>query len=226
MVSKLRRGVLGSRERSEPKECWQIRMGGRSGFVNSARIQMCGRGGVASDGNIPSSLQVHAGGRCKIRRMIHRLFDVKWERRQKAQSLEAENKELRARIDGLEKKEGVQRGQSIPSREGSDSEDVWGEFMEVENEAETRRKLDEQKKKLQKELRDVDRLSFVTKEVQESIMESVQHQLQEVEKRRHDLMPEHQKFQKRSQKIQKYPGQEEPHAEGKCRSGRRVAEAT
>ena len=36
----------------------------------------------------------------------------------------------------------------------------------------------------------------------ESIMESVQDQLQEVEKRRHDLMPEHQKFQKRSQKIQ------------------------
>ena len=33
-------------------------------------------------------------------------------------------------------------------------------------------------------------------------MESLQHQLQEVAKRRHDLMPEHQKFQKRSQKIQ------------------------
>ena len=74
--------------------------------------------------------------------------------------------------------------------------------MEVEDEAESRRKQDEQQKKLQKELRDVDRLSFVTEEMQESIMESLQHQLQEVEKRRHDLMPAHQKFQKRSQKIQ------------------------
>ena len=38
--------------------------------------------------------------------------------------------------------------------------------------------------------------------MQESIRESLQHQLQEVEKRRHDLVPEHQTFQKRSQKIQ------------------------
>ena len=43
----------------------------------------------------------------------------------KARSLEAENKELRARIDGLEKKEGVQGGPTIPSRKEGDSEDVW-----------------------------------------------------------------------------------------------------
>ena len=60
----------------------------------------------------------------------------------------------------MEKKEGVQGGQSILSREGGDSEDMWGEFMEVEDEAESRRTLDEQKKKLQKELREVDRLFF------------------------------------------------------------------
>ena len=35
---------------------------------------------------------------------------------------------------------------------------------------------------------DVERLSFISKEAQGSIKESVQHQLQEVEKRRHDLM--------------------------------------
>ena len=57
--------------------------------------------------------------------------------------------------------------------------------MEVEDEAESRRKLDEQKEKLQKELRDVDRLSCVSKEMQESVRGSLQHQLQEVEKRRH-----------------------------------------
>ena len=73
--------------------------------------------------------------------------------------------------------------------------------MEVEDEAESRRKLDEQKKKLQKELRDDDRLSFVSIEMQESIMQLLQHQLQEVEKRRHDLMPEDQKVHKMSHKI-------------------------
>ena len=66
----------------------------------------------------------------------------------KAQSLKAEHNKLRARIDGLEKKEGVQEGPSIPSREGGHSEDVWRKFTEVEDEAESRRKLNEQKKML------------------------------------------------------------------------------
>ena len=38
--------------------------------------------------------------------------------------------------------------------------------------------------------------------MQESIKESMQHQLQEVEKRRYDFIPEHWKVQKRHQKIQ------------------------
>ena len=104
----------------------------------------------------------------------------------KAWSLEAEKKEFRARIDALEEKEGVQGGPRIPSQERGDSEDGWGELMEVEGETESRKKLDEQKKKMQEELRDVDRLSFVSKDMQESIMESLQHQLQDVEKRIHD----------------------------------------
>ena len=74
--------------------------------------------------------------------------------------------------------------------------------MEVEDEAESRRKLDEQKKKLQNDLREVDRLSCVSTEMQETIWESLQHQLQDVEKRRHDFMLEQEKFQKMSQKIQ------------------------
>ena len=74
--------------------------------------------------------------------------------------------------------------------------------MDTEDETESRKSLDELKKKLQKELRNVDRLSRISKEVQESIKESLHHQLQGVEKRRHDLMPEHQKVQKRSQTIQ------------------------
>ena len=41
-----------------------------------------------------------------------------------------------------------------------------------------------------------------SKEMQENLMESMQHQLQEAEKRRNDLMPEHQKLQKRSKKVQ------------------------
>ena len=41
-----------------------------------------------------------------------------------------------------------------------------------------------------------------SKEMQESLKESLQHQVQDVEKRRNDLILEHQKAQKRTQKIQ------------------------
>ena len=63
------------------------------------------------------------------------------------------------------------------------------------------RSLDEQMKKLQKDSRDAEKLSCVSKEVQGSRKNDLQQQLQEVDKRRHDLKPEHQKVLKRSQKT-------------------------
>ena len=98
------------------------------------------------------------------------------------QAVAAKSGEWSAGSSASSVEEGVQGGPSIPSGEGGDSEDVWGDCMEVEDEAGSRRKLDEQKKKLQKDIRDVDRLSFVSKEKQERVMESLQRQLQDVEK--------------------------------------------
>ena len=138
---------------------------------------------------------VQAGGRGKVGRVVHSLQSRVG---RKTERLGA----WKARIDAMEKKEGVEGEPSIPFKEGGDSEDVWGDCMEVEDEAESRKKLDEPRKKMQKELREVHRLSFVSKEMQESIKESLQNWLQDVEKRRKDLMPEHQKVRKRSQKIQ------------------------
>ena len=54
-----------------------------------------------------------------------------------------------------------------------------------EDEAESRKKLDEQKKKLQKELRDMEKVSCVPKEFQESLKRNLQQQLQEEEARSH-----------------------------------------
>ena len=82
------------------------------------------------------------------------------------------------------------------------------------------------KQKLQKELRDVDRLSFVSEEMQESIKEALQHQLQDVEKRRHDLMLEHQKVQKSRKRYIAASRTRGKYAERKCCSGGRDAEAT
>ena len=100
--------------------------------------------------------------------------------------------------------------------------------MEVElaDEAESRKKLAEQKKKLQKELRDIEKFLCVPQEFQESLKSNLQQQLQEVEQRRRDLMPEHQKVQKRSQNIMMHPGQKKKFAERQYRSRRGDAEAS
>ena len=68
--------------------------------------------------------------------------------------------------------------------------------MDVEDETENRKNWMRMEKKLRKELREVEKLSNIPKEVQENLKNDLQHQLQEVERRRHDLMPEHQKVQK------------------------------
>ena len=63
--------------------------------------------------------------------------------------------------------------------------------------------MDEQRRKLQKELRDVQKLSCVPKEAQNSLKNALQQQLQEVEQHSHDLMPEHQKSRNKSRILQK-----------------------
>ena len=62
---------------------------------------------------------------------------------------------VRARLEALEKKEGegVQGGQGLPLK----SESEPGRRV-VEDEAESRKKLDDQKKKIQKELRDIEKV--------------------------------------------------------------------
>ena len=48
----------------------------------------------------------------------------------------------------------------------------------------------------QKELRAIEKFSCLPKELQERLKSNLQLQLQEVEQKRHDLMPDHQKVQK------------------------------
>ena len=97
--------------------------------------------------------------------------------------------------------------------------------MDFEDEVDSRKKLDEQRRKLQKELRNTEKFSCAPKEFQEHLKGNLQQQLQEVEQRRHDLTPEHQKVQKGSKKDTKYPGQKKEVAERQYRSRRGDAEA-
>ena len=200
--------VRGSWVKSGQKESWQMRsrlMGERSGRANSVQNRMCGRSGVAGAVTV-TSLQGCAGstGRRSPRGRESGLHPLQRRagRKTKTRSLEAENKELRARIDALEKKGGRRsaRRSEYPVKERR----RFGRCVERTRTSRMRPRAVKNwmSKKLRKELRDVERLSLISKEAQESIKESLQHQLQGVEKRRHDLMPEHQKVQKRSQKIQ------------------------
>ena len=77
--------------------------------------------------------------------------------------------------------------------------------MDFEDEIESRKKLDERRIKLQKELRDVEKLSCVER-VSGQPKNDLQHQLQDVERRRHDLMPVHQRVLKKVTKDTKHPG--------------------
>ena len=97
------------------------------------------------------------------------------------------SKELRAQVEHYRKQSGgeAQGGQGLSPRRESGMEEECR--MDVEVEIESRKKLDEQRKTLQKELRDVEKLSCVSKEVQDSRKNDLQQQLQEVEQRRHDL---------------------------------------
>ena len=136
--------------------------------------------------------------------MVHGLLNLRERKTGGTKAWRQQNKELRARLEALEKKEweGVQGGQGLPSGRESGLEEEWGVELNLQDEVESRKKLDEQRRKLQKELRGFEKFSCVPKEFQENVKSYLQEQLQELEQRRHDLMPEHQKAQKRSQNIQ------------------------
>ena len=162
MVSKLRRGVRGSRVKSVQKESWRVRsqlMEERSGRVNSAQNRMCGRDGVAGAATI-TFRQGCVGS--TGRRLPQGLENGLRALRRRAGRKKGETKALRQKMrsfgPGLrpwkrKESEGVQGGQGLPSRRESGLEEEWDEHM----------------KKLQKELRDIEKFSCIPKEFQERL---------------------------------------------------------
>ena len=105
-------------------------------------------------------------------------FGSSGDEEREARSLEAENKELGARIDAVGRKE-HKRGQVSPLKTKGTRKKyggtVWKSRMTL-SVAENWRN----RGKMQWQPREVERLSFAGKEVQENLVESLQHQLQEV----------------------------------------------
>ena len=81
--------------------------------------------------------------------------------------------------------EAEQEGQSGPARRESGLEEDCGVEVEEEFEnGENKRNLDEQRKRLQKELRDIGKLSFIPQEIQSGLKEGLQQQLQDIEQKK------------------------------------------
>ena len=90
----------------------------------------------------------------------------------RSRSQEAEIKELPEHVEWFRKQRGEagQEGESGPSRRESGLEEDWG--MEVEEKlenGESKRKLDEQRNRPQKELRDIEKLSLIPQEIQSAL---------------------------------------------------------
>ena len=73
--------------------------------------------------------------------------------------------------------------------------------MECEEDIDCKKKLDERRKSLQKQLRDIEKFTDMEPLFRDSQKEW-KGQLQDIERKRTELFPEHQKMQKRSRKLQ------------------------
>ena len=81
-------------------------------------------------------------------------------------------------------------------------EEEWGMDMDVEEEVESRKKFDEQKGSYRRSCETMKTSRVCRKRFRKASRVTCSSNCKEVEQRRHDLLPEHQKVQKKSQKTQ------------------------
>ena len=90
--------------------------------------------------------------------------------------------------------------------------------MDFEQETEYKKKLDEQKKSLQRQVREIDKFANMDPVVRNQQKEAWMKELEEIERKRTEVLPEHQKMQKKSQKLQSLRDKQKNHLEtaGEC----------
>ena len=177
------------KERAEPILAGAVEIDGRKDCICKFS-PIVGRGGVAGDVTTASRAaggKVPAGNWFEKWRLVQGLPSSSGEEDKKTNSQESEIPELREQVGWSCEQRGEAEGQSCPARRESGMEDDWS--MEVEKEfenVENKRKLDEQRNRLQKELPDVEKLSFIPQEIQRGLKEGMQQQqLQDIEHKRH-----------------------------------------
>ena len=188
MVSKHKERSPGLWDRSGPKESWQMPlrlMAEKSGCVSFAQRRMCGPCGAADDVTLTSQ-QVCRGSTHKqsLRRTKGGLQDH-YLRVERARGQEEETKKLRAQVELLRKQQRVEKGleaQGEPTRRGRGLEEDCK--MEVDEEVDCKKKLDEQRRSLQKQPRDIEKFTDVDQMFRDSQKDKWKEQLQEIERKR------------------------------------------
>ena len=205
MVCKRREEVRGSRVKSVRREFWQERlrlMEGRNGFVNSVLKPMCGRGGVAGDATTisqqgcvestgrrlrqklvkgPRSLRRRVERKTrsfKVKMLRFKSFGPRFERlRRQGKEQVKTNRMARSERRVKLRKTGAWEWKRRPTEERSwtsRGKDFIGNCV-------------------------MSRVSLIHRR---RLREYLQRQLQEVEQKRRHILLEHQRVQKRSEKIQ------------------------
>ena len=127
---------------------------------------------------------------------------------------EEELKRLRAQVEKQQSAWKRQEAQGVPTRRGSGLEDDCK--MEVEEETDCKKKLDEQKKSLHRQLRDVEKFANMDPVFRDRQIEKWKEDLQEIERKGTELSLEHQKMQKTSQKLQSIQDKQRKYFKDAC----------
>ena len=109
---------------------------------------------------------------------------------------ETELRELREETRGSRDKEGNRRCSSrkLVNKAGLKK-------MEVDEEVDSKNKLDQRKKELQKQLRDIEKFTGMPQDTQDVLREKWQQEIQDIEQRPNGLLTELQNMQKRPEKL-------------------------
>ena len=112
-----------------------------------------------------------------------------------------EIKRLRAQVELLSRQHGAEQSPQEPRELARRGSGLEGCRMEFEEETEYKKKLDEQKKSLQRQEREIGKFANMDPVVRNHQKEVWKKELEEIERKRTELLPEHQKMQKKSQKL-------------------------
>ena len=119
----------------------------------------------------------------------------------KSQGQQEEIKRLRAQVELLSKQQGMGKSPEEPGEPARRGSLEDGCKMEFDEETDCKKKLEEQKKSLQRRLRDIEKFASMDPVFRDRQKEIWKEELEEIGRKRTALLPEHQKLQ-RSQKLQ------------------------